>query len=524
MHASQPKCFVLELSNLFLNGIKYLWIPIFSMVWLGGCTNLQGLHLHNSADEELARKASDSFKSADVGAFIESQRKTLAAVNERDLAVTRRNVMAERDAAIITALGEKRTTKSLLDLINTRLARIGIPSDPSMLKVLHALEDELEQAIVSRDIYLVSISTRKLSPPLFPPTTEDEKAIKNLNDPTIELLFNDYKNRATQYLGHLKDLESQTQGLIGELNQKILDGRILKGDLGTIITDKRKALEQSVNDYKNQVKDSTKDVQALRSKIEEALKSFDEVVKPIQAKAKRVGLEDLLLETHLEKLKVAREQLGLFLHALAQEDSAEAQAANGNARSKADMAGDVAAILVNATKEIQDSSTRVKLVPLIFEQERLKLEIDRVQRAVNRGKQKLDLLEKQRAVLIAEGLKLIAAKNSLTKASISNPTSDVNSLLTASNTKGYVIHALLVWAESIAVDKLRQEEIEITLISLDHEQALDASEYALNLWKHVIASPLQELVGYHSSGLTSEDIANLIHAAGLAGIAIGVNR
>jgi hypothetical protein len=64
----------------------------------------------------------------------------------------------------------------------------------------------------------------------------------------------------------------------------------------------------------------------------------------------------------------------------------------------------------------------------------------------------------------------------------------------------------------------------VALISLDHEQALDASEFALALWKHMIATPLEEFVGYHASGIKSQDIANLINAVGLAGIAIGVNR
>jgi hypothetical protein len=40
----------------------------------------------------------------------------------------------------------------------------------------------------------------------------------------------------------------------------------------------------------------------------------------------------------------------------------------------------------------------------------------------------------------------------------------------------------------------------------------------------MIATPLEEFVGYHASGIKSQDIANLINAVGLAGIAIGVNR
>ena len=52
----------------------------------------------------------------------------------------------------------------------------------------------------------------------------------------------------------------------------------------------------------------------------------------------------------------------------------------------------------------------------------------------------------------------------------------------------------------------------------------DLSETALAAWKDFIRAPLQEVATYHEGGLTPEDIANVIHALGLAGIAVGVNR
>src|SRR5437016_4743019 len=87
------------------------WLPVSSLVgvlalFLSGC----GLHLHNSADEALARKANDTLKAADIGKFVEAERQVVQATNDRDLAATRRNVLAERDQAIVTALDERRAT------------------------------------------------------------------------------------------------------------------------------------------------------------------------------------------------------------------------------------------------------------------------------------------------------------------------------------------------------------------------------------------------------------------------------
>src|SRR5688572_25401413 len=71
---------------------------------LAGC----GLHLHNPADEALARQAADAFKAADLPKLVESERAIVRAAHERDLAVTQRNIDAECDAMLVVALGEGR--------------------------------------------------------------------------------------------------------------------------------------------------------------------------------------------------------------------------------------------------------------------------------------------------------------------------------------------------------------------------------------------------------------------------------
>ena len=90
--------------------------------------------------------------------------------------------------------------------------------------------------------------------------------------------------------------------------------------------------------------------------------------------------------------------------------------------------------------------------------------------------------------------------------------------------KGEFLAAIMLYAESVGIDRAHVEETNVALIALEHDEALDASEYALALWQQTVQSPLQELADYHASGLKPEDVARLVQAASLVGVAVGVNR
>lgn len=486
---------------------------------LAGCG---GLHLHNPADEALARKASDAFKAADVTEFIASERKILAATQERDLSTTRRNVLAERDTAMIVALSEGRTAGDLTGYIKGRLAAIGIPDSDSTRKLLHRLPDQRRQMLVARDAYIVAVSATNTAPPAIPPSDEDFKAAQATGDGNIVAIFLNYQTAASTYQKDLQTLNSLTAGQLGSINARLAEAGELERDIRKELAAKKAELDKLVSAYKAAEKERASTADALRNQIKEALDTFD-VTQQVVNRAKAVGLEDLLAEARLAKLVEIRTQLSDFLTAFSRRESG-AGGTGGSGRSEAEVAGRTAAVLAGASDMIREASTRAKLVPLVFEQERVRIEIIRAERVLERGKKRVELFARQRDALLSEATRLVDASNSLDTSSGKDPKKLVQDLLGTTAAKGPLVHALLVWSESIAIDKLREEEIEVALISLDHEQALDASEFALALWKHMIATPLEELVGYHASGIKSQDIANLINAVGLAGIAIGVNR
>jgi len=487
---------------------------------LGGC----GLHLHNAADEALARKADDAFKAADVGKYVEAERKVLQSTNERDSVVTRRNVLAERDLALILALDERQTVGRFTDRIQASVEELGYPSEQKRQQILNGLRQRRAEAMIARDAYVTAGSVAQ---PSFPPTDADkETALKT--SAGAQAIFAEYQRAASQYFDDSQTLNI-TEGKIGTINKQLKHAKDMNSEIADELAVAKAQLKEAVEHYKQEAASGKKqweELETSRQKVMDALAQFDKIAKKLEPLAKQIHMQDLLAQIRLEKLNAISEQLGKFLTAFSEEEAGQdgkgADVSTEAPPSDAETAGRVAAVLVDAGKEITESATRTKLIPLLFEQERLRLEVERTERMVARGAKRIALLERQRESCIAQGAKLVDALSVLKHASKDDDAS-IGRLMN-SDQKEYVVHAIFVSTESIAVDKLRQEEIEVTLIALDHEEALDATEYALNLWKHMIGSPLEQLVGYHASGLTSEDIANLLHAAGMAGIAVGVNR
>jgi len=54
--------------------------------------------------------------------------------------------------------------------------------------------------------------------------------------------------------------------------------------------------------------------------------------------------------------------------------------------------------------------------------------------------------------------------------------------------------------------------------------SLDFSAVALEARNDLVRAPLQEITVYHEGGIRAEEVAALLQAAGVAGVAAGVNR
>jgi flagellar biosynthesis/type III secretory pathway protein FliH len=65
---------------------------------------------------------------------------------------------------------------------------------------------------------------------------------------------------------------------------------------------------------------------------------------------------------------------------------------------------------------------------------------------------------------------------------------------------------------------------EIKLADRYYHSSINYSEIALHARNDLIRAPLQEIATYHDGGIRREDIAALLQALGVAGVAVGVNR
>ena len=86
-----------------------------------------------------------------------------------------------------------------------------------------------------------------------------------------------------------------------------------------------------------------------------------------------------------------------------------------------------------------------------------------------------------------------------------------------------VTRSLLLLSESWVAGEIPRAEARWRDIALRHDGALDASETALAAWNNLIGVPLEQLVAVHSAGITSEQIAALINAAGFTAVSISVD-
>ena len=65
---------------------------------------------------------------------------------------------------------------------------------------------------------------------------------------------------------------------------------------------------------------------------------------------------------------------------------------------------------------------------------------------------------------------------------------------------------------------------DIKLADRHYARSVDLSSIALEARNDLIRAPLQEITAYHEGGIRTEEIAALLQALSMAGIAVGVNK
>jgi hypothetical protein len=174
---------------------------------------------------------------------------------------------------------------------------------------------------------------------------------------------------------------------------------------------------------------------------------------------------------------------------------------------------------VTAIRAVIDGAAYPRVSDLILESERLRIELDRLRGLIALEEERKTLLDLQTTALSREIFALTRARVRVTDAKASGPLAaeqDGPKQEAAADALAYI-------AESWSIGRTPAEEIDFLLLGIDHHAALENSSAAFAQWSNLIGVPLSQLVAYHESGIKSEDLANLINAAGLSAIAAGVH-
>jgi hypothetical protein len=507
---------------------------------LAGCG---GLHLYNAGRHKTAEEAKTTYDSVKLLEVITVERANLASILNAELEVASRHNQVALQAEWFRLVDSSLPLTEAFEqkAIGKRLVQLGVTANQTVAKHEEALIVDLatldmeaarreakarDVASAIRAMFGVEVPRCEREAPALP-----GEAPKNVKDAaagqvdTLATLYGRYVKTCNALLEFWKSFETQ-KGLSaadeGALPAAYQEWRQDERRLRTA----QDAAAAAQDKYKQAL---TQHGQASASRD---LKSLQD-----QAKALRAALDTLRQAGGtVGREKAAEERI-------AQLDRLLEAAATGkvDAKSLEDPELRKAVAVVAGLPSIGDDALRVQanrrkpaVAPLLIEKQRQEIQRDAAARAVERARRRVELRREKVDALVLE-LRLLQrariAVDLARKAAVSG--SDPFGLTfrealgtgTSGATKRHLYESIMFYVDSIATARLRQEQLELQLVAVDHEEAVDSAQTAIGLWNALIATPINELVAYHASGIKPEEIAALvIQLVTLGGIATGVNR
>jgi hypothetical protein len=505
---------------------------------LAGCG---GLHLYNAGRHKTAEEAKTTYDGVKLLEVITVERANLASVLDAELEVASRHNQVALQAEWFRLVDSSLPLSTAFEQkgIGKRLVQLGVTAKPTVAEDEEALIVDLatldmeaarheakarDAASAIRAMFGAEVPRCEREAPVLP-----GEAPKNLKDAaagqaaTLATLYGRYVKTCNALLEFWKSFETQ-KGLSaadeGALPAAYQEWRQDERRLRTA----QDAAAAAQDKYKQAL---TQHGQASASRD---LKSLQD-----QAKALRAALDTLRQAGGTVGGEKAAEER------IAQLDRLLEAAATGkvDAKSLEDPELRKAVAVVAGLPSIGDDALRVQanrrkpaVAPLLIEKQRQEIQRDAAARAVERARRRVELRRQKVDALVLE-LRLLQrariAADLARKAAGSDPFGltfrEALGAGTSGATKRHLYESIMFYVDSIATARLRQEQLELQLVAVDHEEAVDSAQTAIGLWNALIATPINELVAYHASGIKPEEIAALvIQLVTLGGIATGVNR
>lgn len=503
---------------MLINPIQHIKFSIFHVILiinflLTGC----GTHLHRPDDAQLARTASIAFKDVKLEASIKMELIAASEILDSEIAAIRRQSNARRDRVLSAVIGEEKSGDAWNNLINYTRSRLeellGTEIQSNDLDLWLASQNNTGQRYETvRQSYLQYDQNRKHDDPriIRIGTLLSEQDANNLQDP-LKTIYSAYLESLDKYNITRKNSATPptTQGIIGGIvasrnaqEKKLSDAsdaaRIVKTELDKIKTERNEKIIESqtpgkkADEISKALKEITDKTDKMISILESLLRTANDGLSGVQKKI--IALEEI------------REQVTEILPRVA--DAVAGQTPPPEDSEKIKILESITAI-----RKGIGGIAYPRISDLILESERLRIELERL-----RG---LIALEEERKIMLNLQLTALGREiNSLRYAE--QRVKSAKAAKTKAEMQALTIESFAYLAESWSNGRTSAEEIDFLIAGIDHRAALKNSAAALAQWSNLIGVPLSQLVAYHESGIRSEDLANLISAAGFSAIAPGL--
>jgi hypothetical protein len=515
-----------------------------------------GLHLHNPSDATQARGATDGFNQLKLDAGLSTARDNVATLTTEEID-TRRNtglMLVRRDALSVIsfkpvkpspgalAAGWPKLLQETDDALRRYQLAVDSRSAAQILLMTRRLENAENLALEQR-VYVSLVQTYKrpgkpgtqsiecrdvLAKKPFsatPPTGEDVDRWTHYREqiaPACERI------RAAQEM--VDDLEALLRRdptystLVKEL--EVLDGEL---------TASEKA-EQEVAGRYEKAKKGLADAEARLAKAT-GKGASDEEKKEVDDIKKTVKDATMALEDAVDGSKKVPLIASVVKGDLLNEVIGNAKFLSGDSNAPAD---EVTKQLASALKRYPDVAARFSAARnptvnvYILELALQRLEYRQLVEERSAKKDIVTLLKAKQATIIEGATAWGRVAETLLKPPADFPdelktrveTAPVASVLSKPGEKGvfFVREAVVRYLAAKVLEDVELPTFEIKLADRYYRSSINYSEIALQARNDLIRAPLQEITTYHEGGIRTEEIAALLQALGVAGVAVGVNR
>lgn len=468
---------------------------------LAGC----GVHLHRPDDAQLARTALTTFKDVKLEDSIKNESIATSEILNSEIAAIRHQSRARRDKLLSIVIGEKNNTESrnrLTKYVDDRLEDLlgkGF-SDKALITWLTAQENIEPQFESVRQFYLTYGQLRKHDDPriIRIGTLLSEQDADKLQEP-LKTVYDSYTEHLKKYNETKKIALTVpvTKGILGEIVSSLnaQEEKLIAASEVAII--EKTELDRIKKERDNKIAESQapgKTADEISKATKEASDKTNEIVSFLKKLLDPTNKNDLPgTQKKIIALEEIREKITGILPSVA--DAVAGQTPSSEDSEKIKILESITAI-----RKGIDGIAYPKISDLILESGRLRIELERLRGIVE--------LEEERKAMLNLQLTYLSQ--------------EIKLLNNAKKRENSIVESLAYLAESWSIGRTPAEEIDYLIIGIDHRIALRNSTAAFEQWSNLILVPLSQLVAYHESGIRSEDLANLINAAGFSAIAPGL--